>query len=522
MDAEAAKGCPPASAPLRGGRWRFWPWVGLAIAIAGLRLWTYHEPLERDITWYAILGHEVLAGRSFYSELWFHKPPAVKIAFAAAELLAGYGPGSVYLLNVITGIAVLMGVSYAGGRMGGRAGALWSGVLWVIVSGEPNFQANQPNTEVFMNVCTVCGFGLLLSGAQRGLTWGETVGIGISAALASLFKQIGVLPILLPAGLLVLWPAEGAGGRRKAVLQWLAMGGIVAASWGLMLAYFAAVGRWTDTYEALFVYNAYYATLSRDALQPLYLVGFGLLFVPWGLAWYARDDFSTAERRAWGLYAGGCLGACLAIVLPGRYFAHYFQLLLPWVAIACGASVPVLRSVILSERRAIEQIALAALVIPLGLYEASFYLLSPQEWSVFKYHGSEFVQTYEQGAELNQLLLPGETFYDFGHSTGLYFASGRKPPSGMLFVDPLTEGPLQRKLSQRVHQEIEQAKPEVLVVTRGFLGWLVQPERTQSGEFFRSLLQQYEPFADNARRPLFLLFARRDGRLARTGRAAAP
>jgi hypothetical protein len=51
-----------------------------------LRLHTYDEPLERDITTYAVIGHELLGGKALYTELWDHKPPAIYVTYAAAQL----------------------------------------------------------------------------------------------------------------------------------------------------------------------------------------------------------------------------------------------------------------------------------------------------------------------------------------------------------------------------------------------------------------------------------------------------
>lgn len=506
------------------GNWRsrLWPLLLCAVAIAGLRLHTFHEPLERDITWYAVLGHEMLAGRSFYSDLWFHKPPAVKVAFATAELIAGYGPLSIYLLNVVSAVAVLVGVYFAGEKMGGRAGAIWAGAAWVIVSGEIHFQANQPNTEVFMNACAALAFVLLLNGASRRLTWLEVVIVGALAAAASLFKQIGIVPIFLPATVYVAFSPDGPQGRLKSLAHVAVMVGIVVIAWMGMLAYFAAVGHWTDTYEALFVYNSYYASKSRIAFEAMYLLGPAILLIPAALAWYAKADFTPVQQRMWGMYAAGVVGAFLAIVLPGRYFAHYLQLLLPWFAIAFGAGVSLLPSIIHSERRGIEHIVLAIIAVPLALYQGSFYLVPAKDWPMEKYHSPEFAMTYDQADELNRLLEPGETFYDFGHSTGLYFKSGRKPPSGMMFLDPLTEGPLQQKLSERVQEEIETTKPEIMVVRGDFYGYLAELDRTKSEKFFRYLLDHYVPFPDNEQRRMFLLFARKGGRLTRSQNQGQP
>ncbi len=65
--------------------------LGLCALIFFLRLHTYEEPLERDATIYAVIAHEMLNGKTLYTDLWDHKPPAIYVTYAAAELIAGYG-----------------------------------------------------------------------------------------------------------------------------------------------------------------------------------------------------------------------------------------------------------------------------------------------------------------------------------------------------------------------------------------------------------------------------------------------
>src|SRR6266404_10002176 len=104
-------------------------------AIAGLcgliffaRLHTYGEPLERDLTTYAVIAHEMLNGKTLYTDLWDHKPPAIYVTYAAAELIAGYGRDSIFLLNISAGFASLLacylaGSAAGGGRLGGLIAA---------------------------------------------------------------------------------------------------------------------------------------------------------------------------------------------------------------------------------------------------------------------------------------------------------------------------------------------------------------------------------------------------------------
>ena len=55
--------------------------------VAILKASGYNEPLERDLTTYAVIAHEMLEGKALYSELWDHKPPAIHVTYAAAELI---------------------------------------------------------------------------------------------------------------------------------------------------------------------------------------------------------------------------------------------------------------------------------------------------------------------------------------------------------------------------------------------------------------------------------------------------
>ena len=122
----------------------------LAVVIAVTRLHTYGEPLERDLATYAVIAHELSDGRRLYSDLWDHKPPATHITYVAAQALAGVGPGSVYFLGVLTALATLLGVFWAGGtRRPGAVTGLWAVAFWTVAAGDLALQANQPSTEVF-------------------------------------------------------------------------------------------------------------------------------------------------------------------------------------------------------------------------------------------------------------------------------------------------------------------------------------------------------------------------------------
>src|SRR4051812_11842137 len=74
--------------------------LALAAGIV-LQRWPFrHGPFESDVCAYAVIGHEMRAGRKLYSDLWDHKPPLHYATYAAAEMLVGYGDWEIFLVNV--------------------------------------------------------------------------------------------------------------------------------------------------------------------------------------------------------------------------------------------------------------------------------------------------------------------------------------------------------------------------------------------------------------------------------------
>ncbi len=175
----------------------------LSLLIALFRLHTYNEPLDRDLAAYAVIAHEMLAGRPLYADLWDHKPPAIHVTFALGEWLCGYGPQSIYFLNVAAAILTLLGV-YAAGAVypGERKAGLWRlrFVHGVLISNNLTLQAN----------CYRTGAGAFSSTPQhKGFRPPHVQGhpgcfpapgsraalIALLFALASCTKQVEFLPI---------------------------------------------------------------------------------------------------------------------------------------------------------------------------------------------------------------------------------------------------------------------------------------------------------------------------------------
>jgi hypothetical protein len=498
------------------------PWVGkggIALALIGLavlifivRLHTYREPLERDLTTYAVIAHEMLGGKALYSDLWDHKPPAIHVTYAAAELMAGYGRNSIFLMGVSAAILTMVACYFAGCTVGGGAlGGLIAAMLWAVVSGDLSMEANQPNTEVFINLFLTIAFAILVRSQKRSLGLGGALLVGTCFALASLYKQIAVLEAAALASVYLLWPP--AGNRRNAFAEIALMAAVGAITWAAVFAYFFIQHRGGAFVDATITYNHYYAgniwhNLDRALrLPPLAPEALGLM-APLVVLCLTGLFFAIRQGavRPWIFLAALALATHIAVLLPGQFFPHYYQLWLPLLVIGSGGTIAMLQRVLPTRSAWLSYAAAAVTLLIVVKLEFSNYQIPPQGWSIRKY-GPVFWESDQLADQLNRLLQPRENFYEWGDETGLYFATRHEPPSGIFFAEPLLAGPLRNQLRQRLFADLNEAKPDIFIVEYETL------KRTRPSDPMLSWVKQnYHALARTSR---FLVLARKGSRLER-------
>jgi len=486
----------------------------LALALLlGLQRWrTRDEPLDRDVATYALIGQELLHGRQLYTDLFDHKPPLQYGAFAAAQLVAGPGAGSIYLLGLACGLSTLLAVFVVGCAAGGSPGVgLLAAAFWVIVGGDLRLQANLPNGEALINALLPWALAALVGGSRRA----RLLAAGCAIALASLVKPfIAIYAVSLPVAF-ALAPRPGRT-RFRALREALAIPLTVAGAWLLVGAYFWASGRFGDLWKALVVYNAAYA----GGLWQNLLAGLSPTLL---LPEFLRPQLPLVTLAAVGavlsLFKRPLAPALInlvflattliAVAAPGKFFPHYYQLWLPPLCItaALGLGLPLIAN---PWRLAG---AGAAVQVLLGLIQAPSYALGPDEWSRQQY-GDVFVKAARTGEAIDRLLATDETFYQWGIDPSLYFYARRRPPVGALWSQHLLEGPLRLELRQRTLEQLSARPPELVVVWR-----VIGPPRGALGDWFR---EHYATFPPPIAETGFSFWYRKGGvleeRLRREGR----
>lgn len=145
--------------------------------------------------------------------------------------------------------------------------------------------------------------------------------------------------------------------------------------------------------------------------------------------------------------------------------------------------------------------------------EIPFYRLTPEEWSRRKY-GEDFVATKRMSRELAAILRDDETFYTWGDETGLYFYTRQSPPSGLIHIDGMLEGPLVDPLVTRSLAQLTARPPDLFLVETNFI-WMSEGVSNiwMDARVFEWFSSRYRECPVNPNRDGFILFVCRDSDL---------
>lgn len=334
---------PVVSSPSRRLAWLVGA-VGVVLAAVALRLPYLDVPISADEGGYATAAYWWARGDTLYQNITITRPQGI---FAIFRLIDTLGLGTVRGIHLFAAawvalatLALLWLVAHRWGRAVGLATA----GSFAVVMATPWLEGYHANAELFMALPLLLGVGALLRaddyrlGDRRALGW--LLASGVAGAIALLLKPSGIA--LLP--LAALWLARRWRIERATASEWLTAEGYLLLGWavgaipallhGVMTVpdrYFGAVifyrlGQDSVVGGALGHQLSYFATNSIYLLLHLPI----LLLAPFGftLAAHDGDRCSRAFLALWLLTALG------GTALGGNWFLHYYQQLLPPLAVA--------------------------------------------------------------------------------------------------------------------------------------------------------------------------------------------
>jgi hypothetical protein len=450
--------------------------MAMMLILTSLRYHSLGEPLERDLTTYAYISHEMLSGDQLYSDLWDHKPPMIYWIYMAAELIWGYMPEAITYLGIVFSLLSFVFIFLFLMILANGWIALLGASFWSLASNSVLLQANQPNTEIFLNTFTLMGFwsfALYAKTSHRKILFLS----GMAFAIASTFKMIAIFPAAaLCVYLLFPGHAFQQGKWKRTGIEWGIFLSPVAILWGIIVIIFALSGNLKDFYNVVFVFNRQYSgSLAKNIL--LFLSEPELLFhralkevwvlVLLSIAWLmvSRKYYGPLHRVFFLLVL---IGAWMEIASPGRFYAHYYQLLLPISSILAALFFSDVHAALKYRKTAIKAGILGMLLIlslgHLGFYQWNYLQMSPQEIS-FKKYGHLFLHAHKLAQHIQTLTAPCETIYEFGGETGLYYYAQRKAASGIFQIVSFLHSPQkqQQEMYHRILQDLQSSPPAFFI-----------------------------------------------------------
>ena len=331
--------------------------VVLAIFALGilLRIPTFGRPLlSDDEAIYATTADAMARGDLLYRDVVDHKPPLVYHVYQAGFRLLGrynvHGAHAFVVLSVLSTAGFLLSM------LRGRTGLAAAALFLIFSTTWHDYDALAANCELFLLTPQAAAAWLLLREVTRpspgARAFAFQLGVGALIGTSALFKYQGLTFLGASTGLMIWWAILGRMSWRRVCAMALCQLAGAAAPIVLYLMGCAVAGNAAATvYWFKFNFSYVGAGLSgmaaaTRALHRTALIG-GVAAVPYGLGLAAAAAAAAAVGRVlsrrWRhprglptdvpepsvvLGLAWLLTSALEVTAGGRYFGHYFHLVL--------------------------------------------------------------------------------------------------------------------------------------------------------------------------------------------------
>ena len=451
-------------------------------------------PLERDEGEFAYGGQLIAQGVPLYSLIYTLKLPGTYAAYAVilgvfGETAAGIHIGLI-LVNAITTLLVFA----LGLRLFGHIAGLVAAASYAALSTSPSVVGFAGHATHFVVLFAIGGVLLLLEALEKNKGWMFLVS-GTLFGLGFLMKQPGVF-FLLWAFVYLLWrKLRRATGWKDLFRQAM----LLAVGFALPFVVTCLIEWRAGTFQGFWFWTFSYANRYgtnaglKYGLEQLRTNGadvIGPVLGIWLLAALGAIAFLwSARARSLAFFLISFLVFSFLAVSPGLFFRyHYFILMLPAVAslagVAVGSGVEALSRRTRSRALSAIPVLLFLIAFTSGIYRQRDYLfhLDPLQASRQVYGQNPFPQALEIARYIAANTREGATIAVLGCEPEIYFYSHRHSATGHSCAYPLLEPTYGVTLQKQMEAEIEQARPDVLVLFNDSTSWIAFPKTASPNE----------------------------------------
>jgi hypothetical protein len=346
--------------------------------------------------------------------------------------------------------------------------------LLAVLAADPLIQGQAANTELFMLLPLILSQAALLravSNSKRTVLF--MILAGALTGVAITFKQVAAVNWFFLVG---LYPVFVAGKERwrsaLAFVIWSAAG--VIAVLGFVALYFSLRHGLHDLIYNVFTHNLEYISAVKASvrfrlcLNTLAVLGRTQMIV-WIAAAAGLVSLLLTKRPKWCLFlAGWIVTSMIGVSASGYFFPHYFQQLLPPLALAAAAGAERLDGIQFLRKLPSwsRQVALGSILalLPVIVSYPFLFTYTPAE-AVRKIYPREFfAEMPELGRRIASVTPADGRVFIFGAEPELLFYARRASATRYIFLFPLY-GPYRNALEEQkaTANEILQAQPSAAV-----------------------------------------------------------
>ncbi len=487
----------------------FW---ALASTIVG-RSFTALSPGQYDAYLFGYVGFEWLHGSLPYVEIWDIKPPGI---YSLVALVFSLFPKSFLALAIVEGIFVLgcIGTVYLLIRQCGapRLAALFATATASVAGNLVAFNEGGNLTEIYLLwPATLSMYFFSKAGPRFQGKW--IVLAGFFSGVASLFKPVGLSPLLAQGTFLVLLAlALRRLSFRDSVASLLTNGAGVLLAWVPYAVYFSLHNALGEMVNAIFIVPAKLGGMRQGGvlfaakslisnLQPLASLAVGAAL---GLMLYGMVSLSSKRRAEleaknnlglyffWPLVLIWVFFDLCGALAGGPGYPHYFLPLTPSLCVAAGFTYTFLIERIPegARFRAVRSVIFALILGPLLFPQASdvgkmlnLTVLGQQPpvppWKM--------VASY-----LNSIRGPSDTLLIWNYLPGIYLTTEMKSASRQLFVLHFLDYPeAYEGFGEEILRNVKRAPPRFIVAPREEADFRTIRESIYREKFVEMLKNQY-------------------------------
>jgi hypothetical protein len=422
--------------------------VTLVLLTVALRAPLLKTPFERDEGEYAYIAWRLGHGELPYRDWIDQKPPAIFWVYRIALDLPMDPIRAVHVMGMLFSAASAIALYFLSRKFMRSPWALAAAALFAVLSVDPRIEGTAANTELFMLLPLILSQWAYLSlpKERNPRRTAGMVATGFLTGIAAAFKQVAAVNWIF---LIVLSPFLLSEKKRlRETLQfafWSTLGAAVV--WVGLAGYFAAHKGFGAFADNVLLYNLQYIHAIPWAARWLACKGtISELSTTQAVTWFmAVSGFTvllaSRRNRLFLFFAGWLITSFIGVSASGYFFPHYFQQLLPVLAIVAviGArfffSLDRFKVVPSWARGCAIAIALAAL--PAATLYPFIFRYTPAEAVTKIYPGNPFAEMPVLAKRLSEITKPDDRVFVFGAEPELLFYAHRVSATRYIFLFPL-------------------------------------------------------------------------------------